>query len=698
MKIFSYVWKYKLGAIVITLLLLVQAAISFMLPTCTAKIIDVGIQQKGIEYAVPLRISEENYMKTIPMTSNNQLIIDSYNKQSSENFYELNDFGKKNIEALHQVMFEPIAYISNNENVSYDGFQKYCSNNNKNMIKQKAIAATTEEMQANGVDLASVQLDYLISNGAFMILLSFLFVIFSFCGSTLISIISSRIAMAKRSELFEAVMNFTSDDLNHFSESSLITRCTNDIQNIQNMTQLILGIVLYAPVTIIVGSYFAVTTALQLSWIIVAAAIAILLAAVVFRFFIIKYFRLTQKAIDRVNLRTREMLSGVLVSRAFNNAKHDQERFDEASRDLYKYQLITGRVVAVIPPALGLGMNFMSILIVLLGSFFISIGDIQVGSIVAFTTYSAIVVSAFTALGRFIGKLPQATVVCNRVEEVINYKSHGDVNSDAAKNVKHKDFDGVIKLENVSYSYDNSQTFAIKGVDFSIEAGKTVGIVGTVGSGKTTILNLLLRLHSASKGKITLNGQNVGDVSLLDYRALFAYAPQQSFLFSGSVQSNVNYGIRDEALANNEDYLKKNIEIAQASDFVYNEANPEGLERAISQGSTNISGGQRQRLSIARALASGNPIIVFDDCYSALDYGVERQLRDSIASKFPGRTKVIVSSRISSIMDADQIICMHEGKMAGKGTHEQLMKNCEEYIKIARSQLDKLPADEGGDL
>lgn len=699
MKIFSYIWKYKFTAIIITILLLAQAAISFMLPFYTSRIIDVGIQQKGIEYAVPDRISSNHFNQIINLTEKNKSIFDSYTMCDSGDYYYLNENGSHNVKQLDDVMYGPLAYIySDNVDVSADGLQAYI-NTNQSMLKQKAIVATTEEMATTGVDMASLQMNYLMQNGGIMILLSFLFVLFVFGSNSLISIIGSKIATAKRSELFAAVMNFTSDDLNHFSESSLITRCTNDIQNIQTMTMLILQIVLFAPVTIIVGFYFAFTTAMQLSWIIIVAAIAILIAAIIFRGFVIKYFRLMQKSIDKVNLRIREILSGILVSRAFNKAKFDQERFDEASTQLYKYQLITGRVIAIIPPGLLLGCNFMSILIVLLGGYFVSFGDIQVGSIVAFTTYSALVINAFTALGRFIGKLPQATVVVNRVEKVINYKQiYSKHTISNTKTRINKDFTGAIKFEDVAYSYDDSQTYAIEGVSFKIEAGKTLGIVGTVGSGKTTILYLLLRLYEATKGKITLDNKNIDNIDLIDYRSLFAYAPQQSFLFSGSIKSNINYGIKDKSLLNNESYLKQNIEIAQVSDFVFSKNNPEGLNRQLSQDSTNISGGQRQRLSIARAFASGNPIIVFDDCYSALDYGVERKLREALDSKFKNNTKVIVSSRIASIKNADEIVCMHEGKMVGCGTHEQLMQNCEEYIKIARSQMDKLPSDEGGDL
>lgn len=697
MKVFEYIWKYKGFTVFITLLLLLQAALSFIIPFYTSKIIDIGIQQGGIENSVPVSMSKDNYNTLICYDSDN-IIKDSYSLDNDTDKYNLNNYGISNFENLDKTITAPIAFIASDnysQSNSTESLGLFDKSLDGSMIKQKAIASNREIMKNAGIDIGQIQLNYLFVQGAIMLAVSLLSILSMFAANSLIAIISSRIGREKRKELFNNVMNFSSEDINSFSESSLITRSTNDIQNLQSFCELLLRIILYAPICIIVGLYFAITTAVQLSWIIVVAAVAVAVGAIVFRNFIIKYFRQTQKLLDKVNLFTWEMLSGILVNRAFNKANYEEKHFDEASYQLYKYQLITGRVTALIPPIMGLGTTILSLVIILLGGFYVSVGSLQIGQIMAYTTYTSIIIGAFSDLGRFIGKIPQASVTVNRLEEVIDYKSNFSVikNNKSIHDIFNNKHSNKISFNDVWYSYDNSKTYAVENLNFSFKTGQTLGIIGTVGSGKSTILSLLLRLFDVTKGNITINDVDIKDIDLLDYRALFSFAPQQSFLFSGTVKSNVSYGVKDK-YKDDDKYLMEYIDIAQAADFIKNSEVDDGLNKKISQDSINISGGQRQRLSIARALASNKPILVFDDCFSALDYGVEKKLRTELSNHEKGKTKIIVTSRLSSILDADNILVMHEGNLVGNGTHEYLMKNCTEYIKIAKSQLDKLPSIE----
>lgn len=699
MKVFAYVWKYKFLAFLIAVILLAQTMLGFAIPYVTSDIINVGIQQAGTEYAAPEKISEDT-LNFIEQKNNTSLIKESYTKNKGTNTYTLNSTGQQNVKEISEEMTLPLAFYYSNEyqdakstdattqQKSYENFQK--KYNNK-AITQKAINATNQELKNNNVDTGAIQMNYLKDKGWLMIALSFLIVVLTFCSSSLVTLLTSKIGKEKRSEFFSKIMQFSSEEINKFSESSLITRATNDIQFIQNMSALIITTVVNAPLCIIAGFYFAWATAPTLSWILILAALAIFIAASIMVKLCKPIFIRMQWLIDGVNLRTREMLAGLYVSRAFSREKYDNEKFAQASTDLFKNQLFMGRIMAIITPLLGLGASGIAVLVLLVGAYYISLGTLQVGNLVAFTSYASIVIGAFTSLGLFLGSIPRATVAVNRVEEVINaeikIKNEDDPN---------QDFDDIttIKFENVSYAYNNSKTNAVEGLNFTIKPGTTTGIVGTTGSGKTTIVKLLMRFQDASSGYIYFGSNNIKNLPLDKYRSLFSYAPQQSFLFSGTVKDNINFGIKDPQQKNSEEYLYEKISDAQASDFIKNQ---ESLNKNISQDSTNISGGQKQRLSIARALAANSPILLFDDCFTALDYKIEKQLRDKIREKTKGKTKIIVSSRLSSILDADQIIVLDEGKMVGCGTHKDLLKSCSEYIKIAKSQLDNSVLKDGGE-
>lgn len=671
------------------------------MPYVSSKVIDVGLQQGGLDCAAPNVMSEKTYDTIKLLVGNNTLLKASYDT-ADNNTYQLNDYGKQNIEKLDTLISLPLIFAVSDgwdgtldapDNKIKNEYNEFSKTQDQSIIKQRAIAANRAELESCGVDTGKIQMDYLYAMGALMLGLAILIIVVSFGGGLLRNILTMRISRDKRKQFFTKVMNFSSAEINKFSESSLITRSTNDIQLIQNMAGLTMSTFLNAPISIIVGFYFAWITAPMLSWIVILAAVSVLAAACILVKLTAPVFARMQYLFDKVNLITREMLSGIYVSRAFNRAKHDEKRFDNASVPLYKTQLFTGRLMSVINPMLTLGLNGVTVLVFLIGGWNVNYGNLQVGNILAFTSYAATVVAAFTSLGMFIGSLPRATVAVNRIEEVIN--TDISIKNEKIENPIKIDesYIPTIKFDNVSFSYNNTKTYAIENVDFEIKPGSTFGIIGTVGSGKSTILDLLLRLQDTNQGNIFIDGVNIKNVPLYYYRSLFGYAPQQSFLFSGTVESNINYGITDDSLKKDKEYLKKSIKTAQAENFVF-QNNKDGLDREISQDSTNISGGQRQRLSIARALATNCPVLVFDDCFSALDYKVEKNMRQAIRQSAKDKTKVIVTSRLSSILDADQIIVLDEGRMVGRGTHQELLKNCAEYIKIAKSQLDY---KEGGD-
>lgn len=689
MKILLYIKKYKLAAVIIAILLMLQSITSFIVPYISSSIIDVGIQQGGIEYATPVSLSIDTYNNIKKLVNFTPELENSYNY--NDDCWTLNEYGEKHKKELEIEIKGPLSYLYENDNkqISDVSFDTYIKNNSDDIIKQKSINATKKEMLKNDVDTTNIQMSYLFYQGMTLLLITIFIILISFSTNALTTIISSKIAKEKRQEVFNSIIRFNSSDINNFNESTLITRCTNDIQNAQAFCTMLLGIILYAPICIIVGMYFTITTAIQLSWILILVSIGIIVSAIVFRNFVIKYFRLTQKLVDKVNANIVEIISGIYVNRTFNKQKFTEEKFDKQSSQLYKYQLITGRVIAVITPILGLGAAFVSIFIIFLGGFYINTGEIQVGQIIAFTSYAGILISAFTDLGRFIGKIPQASVTYSRIESVINYNKNKDNKNNhklQLKEVLNAD-NNVIKLNNVDFGYDNSKNLALNNINLEIKEGETIGIIGSVGSGKSTLLKLIIGFYSPKKGKILLNNTDIKNIELSTYKSLFAYSPQQSFLFSGTVHDNVSYGIKDIPEQEKKQIIEESIKDSCADDFIFNK-NTKGLNKKISQDSSNISGGQRQRLSIARALATNNPIFVFDDSYSSLDYKIEQKLRNTISKKYKNKTKIIVSSRISSIMDADKIIVLDEGKIIGQGKHKDLLSNNEEYIKIAKAQLD----------
>lgn len=679
MKVFKYIFEHKALTLLVIILLCFQAFLSMIFPFMTSKIINVGIQQKGIENQAPDYISSE-HLKAILLLTNDDFVSASYDYDNND--YNINQTGKDNIQKLNEIIQNPIIYVNSDtynnlvdKSQVRQSYEQFISQQNKDTLKQKAYQASYKEQENLGYDMQAKQMNYLYINCALMLLLTLLTALIVFVQNCTANAVSQCIALDKRKQLFESVMSFNNDQINKFSESSLITRATNDINLIQGSAMLVIQGVLYAPIIVGVGIYFTIQTAPSLFWIIGLSIILVCIAVVFLIKWTIPIFSKMQRLIDKVNLISREILSGLYVTRAFNRQKHEEKRFNKASHDLYKVQLFTGRLTATITPLLTLGYNAISILVLLVGGLYVNTGSLQVGDLIAFTSYSLMVVSAFVNIGMFIGTLPRVSVAVQRIENVIG---SGNVEKVYEKVKDNSYKPQEIVFNNVCFSYEKNKNYAVKGLSFTLKPGSTNGIVGTVGSGKSTIVRLLMRLNEVDQGSIMFNGKDSKEYRIVDYRTNFGYAPQKSFLFSGTVESNVGYGTDSE-------HLEHYIKVAQADKFV--EQSKDGLQRKISQDSTNISGGQRQRLSIARALATDAPVLVFDDCFSALDFTTEQKLRNELHESFKDNTKVIVSSRLASVKDADNIIVLENGEIVGQGTHDELMKSCAEYINIAKAQL-----------
>lgn len=665
--------------------MLIQTSLSFVIPYLNAKIIDIGIQQNGIENCVPSEISYNKYIQIKELTDNNTEFNNSYIYNETNNNYTLNKTDATTIHQLEGILAAPLAYLSSADNKS-QSYDEYCKSSTPEIIKQVAIKASKDEMISNGIDINKIQMTYLGKIGIIVLLISLFVAVVTYIVNILISTQTLKIAKSKRHDLFNSILEWTNDEINKFSESSLITRATNDIQVIQNFSGMVLWIIVLAPINIIVGVVLALKTAPMLWWILLVPAFAILISAIILIKFCTPIFGKIQTQIDKINLITREKLSGIFISRAFNNANIDNKKFKDNSRPLFKSQLLIGRIMAIINPIINLGFAAICMFVILLGSYYINFGSLQVGNIYAFTMYLSMITTAFTSVGMFIGSLPRANVAIQRIEEVINFNnsSKNTTEEDSLKNTDTTNFE--IRFNNVYYSYTENENYALENINLLIKQGQSIGIIGDTGSGKSSLVKLLLKLQSPSKGEILFNGTNIHNINNIEYKKLFSYAPQESFLFSGEIADNILFSVEHKL---SDDELMKYIEIAQASDFIKDKSKT-GLHKKIYQDSTNISGGQKQRISIARALARNAPILIFDDCFSSLDYEIENKIMDKINTLANNKTKIYVSSRISTIKNCDKIIVFDGGKVVGNGKYSDLLNSCVEFVKIVNSQSSSL--------
>lgn len=552
------------------------------------------------------------------------------------------------------------------------------------MKSQMAVELVKSEYTLLGYDLNAIQRNYLLITGAKMLAMTLLMVAAAIGVGFIGAKTAAAIGRDLREKLFTKVIGFSNADINKFSTASLITRSTNDVQQVQQVSVMMLRIVLYAPIIGIGGIIKVMGTDTGMGWIIGVAVGAVLSLVLVLMVVAMPKFKRMQSLVDRVNLVSREILTGTMVIRAFSREKHEEERFDKANMELMSTQLFTNRVMSMMMPAMMLIMNAITVLIVWMGAKGIDIGRMQVGDMMAFITYTMQIVMAFLMITMISVMLPRAGVAADRIEEVLNTRETITDKADT-ENTDRKltDCKGVVEFRNVSFRFDGGSENAISGLSFKAEPGKTTAIIGSTGCGKSTVVNLLDRFYDVTEGSITLDGVDIRDMSQKELRSHIGLVPQKGVLFSGTIESNIKYGgdfVTDED-------MKEAAAIAQATEFI--DSKKDGYAESIAQGGTNVSGGQKQRLSIARAIAVKPKVYVFDDSFSALDFKTDAALRKALSKRTKDASVIIVAQRISTIMNADQIILLNEGRTVGKGTHRELLKNCPEYLEIAKSQLSE---------
>lgn len=715
MRILRYLKESKLAVLAIVLLLIVQAFTDLSLPRYTADIVDVGIQQSGVDRVAPQEMRAETLEGVCMLLddADEQKVRGSY-AATEEGTYVREEAEGADPATLDALMAEPLALIhfsSESSDVDFSqALQAYeagaitkdqiqdavaeakagMGDIGESIIEQQAVLATKAEYEALGMDLGALQMNYLLKVGAIMLGLTVLGSVVAALIGLIASRTSAKVGRTLRDSLYKKVVSFSDAEVQSFSAASLITRGTNDIQQIQMVTVMFLRMVLYSPILAIGGIFMVSQTNPAMSWIIVLAVIIIAILIAALMALALPKFKLVQKLIDGVNLVSREILTGLPVIRAFNRQGFEEQRFDDASDSLRRTQLFTNRVMAFMMPTMMLVMNGVSVLVVWVGGSYIDNGTIQTGDMIAFITYSMVIIMSFLIIGMMSVMLPRADVAAQRVNEVLATET-SILDPAVSEDGKIPATGGArISFNDVSFRYADSKECILEQVDFTAEAGETCAIIGSTGSGKSTVIKLIERFYDVTEGSVTLDGVDIRNLSQSELRKNLGYVPQKAFLFTGTIGSNIAYGDPDMA----EGTIEQAARIAQATDFI--EGKEEGLESDISQGGTNVSGGQRQRLAIARALATDARVLLFDDSFSALDYKTDAALREALASQVGDKTVIIVAQRISTVMNADQIIVLEEGRVVGKGTHEELMDGCETYREIALSQLS-LAELTGGD-
>lgn len=546
------------------------------------------------------------------------------------------------------------------------------------LVKSMAVAYAADCDAAAGIDVEAVQTSYLWNAGLKMVGMALIMGVATILVGFLGARIGAGIGRDLRGRIFARVVSFSNAEMDHFSTASLITRSTNDIQQIQMVSAILIRMVAYAPILGIGGILKVIETGAGMSWIIIFAVLLILGYVAVLMAVAMPRFQLMQKLVDRINLVAREILTGLSVIRAFGREKKEEERFDEANRNLTKTMLFTNRVMNFMMPGMMMIMNVLTVGIVWFGAHKIDEGTMQVGAMTAFITYAMMIVMAFLMLAAMSIMLPRAAVAAERIDEVLRTESSI---TDKEEPEKLKEHNGVLTFSHVDFRYPNAEEDVLNDIDFVAEPGKTTAIIGSTGCGKSTLVNLIPRLYDVTGGSITLDGKDIRNIAMSELREEIGFVPQKGVLFSGTIASNLRFG-RDDAT---DEEIHEAAEIAQATEFI--EEKSDGYDSAIAQGGSNVSGGQKQRLAIARAIAKEPQIFIFDDSFSALDLKTDAALRKALASKVKDKTVIIVAQRISTILHADQILVLNDGKIVGKGTHEELLLNCETYREIAKSQL-----------
>ncbi len=710
MRIIRYLKMAPVAVLLILCLLVVQAFTDLSLPRYTSDIVDVGIQQSGIEHAAVDEMTAETFEAVCMMASeDDEATLRAAYEQGDDGAYHLTAEGASDREALDKIVEMPLVAVHYADQVpdfdlaqvqqaydaglvtkgqiseALDEMRAQMGDLGDSIVAQQAVAAARDELEAAGVDVSAVQMGYLLRTGGIMLGLAALGMAASIGVGFLAARTAARIGRTLRGRLFRRVVTFSDAEVQSFSAASLITRATNDVQQIQMVSVMLLRMVVYAPILAIGGIVMVSSTNVSMAWIIVLAVVCLFVVIGILMALAMPRFKIMQKLIDRVNLVAREMLTGLPVIRAFDRQRFEEERFDGANTDLMRTQLFTNRVMTFMMPAMMLIMNGVSVLIVWVGGSYIDNGTIQTGDMIAFITYSMVIIMSFLIIGMVSIMLPRANVAAERVDEVLAARSSIEDPAHPRDGELPTSGGAEIAFHDVTFSYSDAEGGepVLSHLDFTVPSGTTCAFIGSTGSGKSTVAKLVMRFYDVTDGSVTIDGVDVRELSQAAVRRTVGYVPQKAFLFSGTVASNIAYA--DGGLP--EDRVREAARIAQAADFV--EAKEEGYDAPISQGGTNVSGGQRQRLAIARAVASNARALLFDDSFSALDYRTDARLRAELAASLGDRTLLIVAQRVSTIMDADQIVVLEDGRMVGKGTHRELLETCDAYREIALSQLSE---------
>ena len=702
-KIFRNLAPYWKSVIIILALLAVQAFCDLAMPQYTSDIIDTGIQNGGIAYSVPQSVTQTDFEEAELFMTDEQagLWKKSYDLEE-DGIYRLNISKKKDITAVQNELLVPILInyqLKDDERVQFIQAAKaglagkdaviQMQNKASQMIDSMGASlvssmgvAYAKQCDANaGMDMNKIQLNYLLAAGGKMVGLALIMA----AATVLVGLAASRVAagvgMTLRGNLFKKVVGFSNTEMDKFSTASLITRCTNDVQQIQMVTVIMLRIVAYAPIIGIGGIIKVLNTGSHMEWVIGLAVLLIMGFVLVLTSIAMPKFKLMQKLVDKVNLVSREILTGLSVIRAFGREDEEEKRFDAANTELTKTNLFTNRVMTFMMPGMMFIMYVITVLIVWVSAHHIDAGTMQVGTMTAFMTYAMQIVMAFLMLTMLSIMLPRAAVAADRIDEVMKTVSSVE-NPDNPVHVEDK-AEGKVRFNHVNFRYPNAEDCVLENIDFEALPGQTTAIIGSTGCGKSTLVNLIPRLYDVTEGSITIDGTDIRDMSLEDLRGMIGFVPQKAVLFSGTIASNIKFGNSDAS----DDDMKQCAQIAQATEFI--EEKDDTYNSRIAQGGSNVSGGQKQRLSIARAIAKHPKIFVFDDSFSALDLKTDAALRKALGENVRDSTMIIVAQRVSTILHAEQIIVLDEGRIAGIGTHGQLLENCEVYKEIAMSQLSE---------
>ncbi|MGN8888152.1 ABC transporter ATP-binding protein [Blautia sp. HCP28S3_G10] len=714
-KLMKYLKKSAGYVVLIIALLFLQAYCDLSLPDYTSKIINVGIQQSGIEDNVPDKIRKTS-MDSLKLFigEDDQKTVDSFYEEDGENFVLKDKISSEDRDEIGSILAKPMMILSGFSSDSdemkaafikmgipegtdpvevlpqmpeearqqiAERFDEKLKDMPESIVTQAGISYVKSEYEAMGEDVDAIQMHYIKISGVRMLGMALITML---CAISVV-FLSSRVAAALghdlRNAVYRKVITFSSREYHKFSTASLITRCTNDIQQVQQVMAMLFRIVLYAPILGLGGVIRVLNTDASMTWILGVAVLLILIVIFVLFQVAMPKFTILQTLVDKLNLVTREILTGIPVIRAFSREKHEEERFEEANRRLTKTNLFVNRCMTFMMPTMMLIMNGVSVLIIYSGAYAVDNGTMQVGNVMAFIQYAMQIIMSFLMITAMSIMLPRANVAALRINDVLTTEvSVNDPENPVqpAENVK-----GTVEFDHVSFAYPEAGENVLTDISFKAEKGETVAVIGSTGSGKSTLVNLIPRFYDVTEGSVKVDGIDVRDMTQKDVRARLGYVPQKGILFSGTIDSNIRYGKTDISA----DEVKEAAEVAQATEFI--ETKPQKYESPIAQGGTNVSGGQKQRLSIARAIAKKPEIFIFDDSFSALDFKTDSTLRRALKKHTKEATTIIVAQRISTILNADKIIVLDDGHMAGIGSHKELMKNCEVYRQIAMSQLSE---------